>query len=135
MKNPMRSDSDTVEYKSSKRKKSIDTSGVYSKRQIPWEEQLQLPERFHESGEGTWPALAILQEKTGKNKKKQYLVEWEPHPLTGEKFEPTWVCASKQARGYPLMVERHTAKSSRERSPQTLESKETPSERTFRTTE
>ncbi|KAI1615849.1 class II histone deacetylase complex subunits 2 and 3-domain-containing protein [Exophiala viscosa] len=90
MKNPMRNDSDIVEYKSTKRKKSTDTAAVYSTRHIPWEEQLQLPERFHESGEGTWPALAILQEKIGKNKRKQFLVEWEPHPVTGEKFEPTW---------------------------------------------
>ncbi|KAK4944309.1 hypothetical protein LTR10_016195 [Elasticomyces elasticus] len=90
MKNPVRNDSDIVEYKSTKRKKSTDTTTAYSTRHIPWEEQLKLPERFHESGEGTWPALAILQEKIGKNKRKQFLVEWEPHPETGEKFEPTW---------------------------------------------
>ena len=29
----------------------------------------------------------ILQEKPG-----QYLIDWEDHPVTGEKYTPTWVC-------------------------------------------
>lgn len=72
-----------------RRRTSLDSRPEYSTRDITWEEQLRLPDRFHEA-EGVWPALSILEER-GSGLKKQYLLEWEPHPETGEIFEPTWV--------------------------------------------
>jgi len=90
MKNPSRKKSDIVEYKSAKRKKSIDTDIVYSDRLVPWTEQQLLPERFSSLGPDTWPVLRILDEKKA-GKKTEYLVDWEPHPNTGERFRPTWV--------------------------------------------
>jgi hypothetical protein len=62
---------------------------VYSTRDIPWEEQLTLPERFR-TARNVWPGNAIKGERTRANR-TQYLVDWEPHPHTGEIFEPTWV--------------------------------------------
>jgi len=91
-----------VEYtkSSTKRKKPSDTptpiidpnTGLpYSGRTVvPWDEQKTLPKRFHESGEGTWPALKIIGER-GSGKRKEYLLEWEPHPYTNETFRPDWV--------------------------------------------
>lgn len=64
---------------------------VYSTRDIPWEEQANLGRRFKESGPKTWPVRCILQER-GKGKNRQYLLDWLPHPLTGERFRPSWVC-------------------------------------------
>lgn len=97
MKDPTRNDSDTVEYKPSKRKKSTEGPVEYSTRDPTWEEQLRLPKRFHEFGPGTWPASRILEEKVvkvGKTKRKYYLVEWEKHPESGERWEPSWKPAS-----------------------------------------
>ncbi|KIW18144.1 hypothetical protein PV08_02432 [Exophiala spinifera] len=95
MKNPVRSNLDSVEYKSSKRKlKAADENVQYSTREPTWEEQLRLPTRFHEHGKGTWPASRILEEKerrVGRTKKKFYLVQWEKHPETGEVWKPSWV--------------------------------------------
>lgn len=95
-----------VEYSksSTKRKKPSDTPTptptpitdthttiAYSERkEVPWAEQKTLPKRFYESGEGTWPALRIIGER-GSGKKKEYLLEWEPHPYTKEIFRPDWV--------------------------------------------
>ncbi|ETN42435.1 uncharacterized protein HMPREF1541_01590 [Cyphellophora europaea CBS 101466] len=39
--------------------------------------------------EGVYPARAILQEKRV-GTQKQYLVDWEAHPETGEVWEPSW---------------------------------------------
>jgi len=78
-----------VDYRASKRPKHTGTPVHYSTRIITWEEQLRLPERFHEE-EGVWPAVAILDQR-GSGDRKEYLLEWEPHPETGEVFEPTWV--------------------------------------------
>ena len=99
MKNPLRNDSDTVEYKSTKRKKPSESSTKYSHRQIPWEEQKRLGPRFKEAGKGNWPAHAIIQERKIGNK-IEYLVEWEQHPETGEEFEPTWVCTLRHLKSY-----------------------------------
>ncbi|KAK5211355.1 hypothetical protein LTR41_002815 [Exophiala xenobiotica] len=97
MKDPTRNDSDTVEYKPPKRKKLTNELVEYSTREPTWEEQLRLPKRFHEFGPGTWPAARILEEKVekiGKAKRKYYLVEWEKHPESGERWEPSWKPAS-----------------------------------------
>ncbi|EXJ93600.1 hypothetical protein A1O1_01992 [Capronia coronata CBS 617.96] len=90
MKNPGRKNSDTIEYKPSKRKKSADSPVEYSTRWPDWEEQKQLGKKFREVGEGNWPAADILEERQS-GKKKEYLVSWEPHPKTKEIWEPTWV--------------------------------------------
>ncbi|KEF54684.1 uncharacterized protein A1O9_09126 [Exophiala aquamarina CBS 119918] len=96
-----------VEYSksSTKRKKPSDTPTPitelntaaaisYSERkEVPWEEQRTLPKRFHESGIGTWPALRIINER-GSGKKREYLLEWEPHPYTKEVFRPDWTAAT-----------------------------------------
>ena len=75
--------------RSAKRRKTDHEEIQYSDREITWDEQLRLPARFREA-EGVWPARRILKErKTGL--KKEYLVDWEPHPETGEIFRPTWV--------------------------------------------
>lgn len=91
-----------VEYNksSSKRKKPSDTPTpttetntpiAYSERlEVPWEEQQTLPPRFYASGPHTWPALRIIGER-GSGKRREYLLEWEPHPYTGEIFRPDWV--------------------------------------------
>ena len=70
--------------------KGVADTLVYSTRNIPWEEQVTLGQRFRESGENAWPVRCILQER-GTGKSKRYLVDWLQHPLTGERFEPTWV--------------------------------------------
>lgn len=37
-----------------------------------------------------WAFRAILGERTAANGAKEYLIEWEDDPDTGEKYEPTW---------------------------------------------
>ncbi|KIV92818.1 hypothetical protein PV10_04084 [Exophiala mesophila] len=73
--------------------KGVADNLVYSTRDIPWEEQVTLGQRFRESGQNAWPVRCILQER-GTGKSKRYLVDWLQHPLTGERFEPTWCPAS-----------------------------------------
>lgn len=90
MKKPGRGNSDTVEYKPTKRKKSADSPVEYSDRWPDWEEQKQLGKRFREVGRGNWPAADILEERYS-GKRKEYLVSWEPHPKTKEVWRPTWV--------------------------------------------
>jgi hypothetical protein len=58
---------------------------VYSTTEPTLEEKLLLPERFRKADE--WPVTEIVDEKAGK-----YLVEWEPHPNTGDVWKPEWVC-------------------------------------------
>lgn len=41
--------------------------------------------------EKLWAFRAILGERTAANGAKEYLIEWEDDPDTGEKYEPTWV--------------------------------------------
>lgn len=50
-----------------------------------------LPEKLSPGDDGWWPARAILKEK-GRGSRKQYLIDWEPHPTTGEVFKPSFVC-------------------------------------------
>jgi hypothetical protein len=90
---------DPEEYKSTKRKKSDEGHTEYSKRDVPWKEQKTLGPRFVAAGAGNWPARCIIAERTVQRivRKRQvnqaeYKVEWEPHPLTGEIYEPSgWV--------------------------------------------
>lgn len=106
-----------VEYSksSTKRKKSSDTptssdppttTVVYSTRTVvPWKEQRALPEKFWRVGRGNWPVLRINDERIV-GKKKEYLVEWESHPNTGEIFQPTWVrttCRGSACTRIPLI--------------------------------
>lgn len=84
-----RRSSNVVHHRSAKRLKT------YSTRHIAWEEQRTLGADFAEVGEGSWPVLRIIAEK-GKKKNTKYLIEWKPHPRTGEEFEPQWL--------YPLHV-------------------------------
>ena len=53
------------------------------------EELEDLSQRFKEE-EDIWPANKILRER-GVGANKEYLVDWERHPKTGETFEPSWV--------------------------------------------
>lgn len=62
----------------------------YSTRHITWDEQKRLGGDFAQVGEGCWPVLKILQESV-KGRTKRYLVAWNPHPETGEEFEPVWL--------------------------------------------
>lgn len=62
----------------------------YSTREITWEEQKSLGGDFKKVGKGSWPAAGIIDERIIR-KRKQYLVDWESHPLTLEVFPPTWV--------------------------------------------
>lgn len=100
MNKPKRPSSTDIDHRSTKRRKSVQsaTKPVYSTREITWEEQLGLPEKFHSGGEHVWPALKIAGERV-KGSKKQYLVEWEPHPNTKEIFKPTWEPATNLGKG------------------------------------
>jgi hypothetical protein len=77
----------------SKRNESKRPTPNYSTRELDWEEQRTLPKRFWENGPGVWPVDRIIDQK-GRGKQVKYLVEWEPHPTTGEFWDPAWVSAS-----------------------------------------
>ena len=62
---------------------------LYSTREISWSEQRALGGVFKSVGEGNWPILGISDQR-GVGRKRQYLIEWHPHPSTKEQFEPTW---------------------------------------------
>ena len=49
-----------------------------------------VPDKLAPGEDGWWPARAILKEK-GSGGRKQYLIDWEPHPKTREVFEPSYV--------------------------------------------
>lgn len=100
MKSPYKPDLVDYSKSSTKRKKPSDSASslntpsttiTYSTRTvIPWKEQSLLGEKFRSVGKGNWPVLRISDER-GQGKKREYLVEWEEHPLTGEVFQPSWV--------------------------------------------
>ena len=71
---------------------------MYSTRDIPWEEQRGLGKKFVEAGRGNWPVRKIVAEQTNAGK-LQYQIEWEPHPGTGEEFEPVWLPVSDVGSG------------------------------------
>jgi hypothetical protein len=56
------------------------------------EEYKTFPPGYRREG-GLWPAEEILdiQGADGPEKKRRYLIQWEPHPHTHQYFEPTWV--------------------------------------------
>lgn len=97
MTNPVRNDTDSVEDKSTKRKRKSSVppiAGRYTTRVVTWAEQQTLGDKFAACGEGAWPAVRILRERSvGTKKTKQYLLEWERHPKTLEEYRPSWVCA------------------------------------------
>lgn len=80
-----RRSSTVVDHRSAKRQKT------YSTRDITWEEQRTLGADFAKVGEGSWPVLTIIAEKGKKKHLIEYLIEWKPHPETGEEFEPQWL--------------------------------------------
>ena len=41
-------------------------------------------------GRDTWPVEQIVGERTV-NGEKEYRLQWDPHPVTGARFSPTWV--------------------------------------------
>lgn len=45
-------------------------------------------------GLDSWPAKRIVDERVV-NGVKQYRLEWVPHPLTGQRFPPSWVRRSR----------------------------------------
>lgn len=47
--------------------------------------------RKSEPAEKLWAFRAILGERTNDFGAKEYKIEWEDDPDTGEKYEPTWV--------------------------------------------
>ena len=56
------------------------------------EEYRQFPPGFRLEN-GSWPAEEILEISgaNGPERKRSYLIQWHPHPLTRQYFEPTWV--------------------------------------------
>lgn len=104
MKKPARKTPSTVQYKSTKRKRSAGAPAKYSKRDIDWEEQQELGGQFVEVGEGSWPVSKILKERiTGRE--TEYYIEWRQHPRTGERFRPEWVRYTQLALRYILLTE------------------------------
>ena len=56
------------------------------------EEYKTFPEGYRPE-DGNYPAEEILKVKNigGPEKKRQYLVQWKPHPFTLQYFAPSWV--------------------------------------------
>ncbi|ETN44479.1 uncharacterized protein HMPREF1541_10149 [Cyphellophora europaea CBS 101466] len=65
----------------------------FAARDVPWEEQRNLQDPKFHTGEGMWPVRRIIDQRND-GEDREYLVEWEHHPVTREKWMPTWVHAS-----------------------------------------
>ena len=50
-------------------------------------QNLQLPPEYQD---GQWPVKRLV-DKRRRGRGIQYLAEWADHPITGEKYPPTWV--------------------------------------------
>lgn len=62
---------------------------MYSDRTVSLEEQRTLFEKKYWAP-GVWPVSRIIGQRQAEEG-KEYLIEWERHPRTGEEWEPTWV--------------------------------------------
>lgn len=67
----------------------------FSDRNVSPREQRKLPAPFDEPP--NWPVRRITGQREDGNL-MEYLVEWEPHPLTGEEYPPSWVSSSLRYR-------------------------------------
>lgn len=69
-------------------------SKKFPSRDISAKEQRKLPAPFNEPP--NWPVRRITGQRDDGS--LEYLVEWEPHPLTGEEWTPSWVSPNLRYR-------------------------------------
>src|ERR1700722_17650091 len=97
MKNSARRKTGTPEYKHSTRKKYL--AQDVSEKEWAQIQKKNLP-AFRGLDYGEWPVDKILNERRlgTENKRLEYLVQWQEHPIKKASWKPEWVCSRSHSR-------------------------------------